>query len=81
MSELTALDPAAGVRTYELDRAHVFHSWSAQALITPMVVAGDALGTYDAPTAAVGVGAVFLLRMVALRRRWSAPLPRGVDTT
>lgn len=25
-------------RTYELDRAHVFHSWSAQAQITPMVV-------------------------------------------
>ena len=46
-----------------------------------VVVAGDALGTYDAPTAAVGVGAVFLLRMVALRRRWSAPLPRGVDPT
>ncbi len=46
-----------------------------------VVVAGDALGTYDAPTAAVGVGVVFLLRMVALRRRWSAPHPRGVDTT
>ncbi len=25
-------------RAYELDRAHVFHSWSAQAEITPMVV-------------------------------------------
>ncbi len=24
--------------TYELDRAHVFHSWSAQSLITPMVI-------------------------------------------
>ncbi|MCW2840255.1 MAG: aspartate aminotransferase family protein [Aeromicrobium sp.] len=31
-------------RTYDLDRAHVFHSWSAQAEITPMVVAG-ALGS------------------------------------
>ena len=31
---------AAGARTYELDRAHVFHSWSAQALISPMVIAG-----------------------------------------
>ena len=30
-----ALDPQ---RTYELDRAHVFHSWSAQSLISPMVV-------------------------------------------
>ena len=26
-------------RTYELDRKHVFHSWSAQAQIKPMVVA------------------------------------------
>ena len=25
-------------RTYELDRAHVFHSWSAQAEITPMTI-------------------------------------------
>jgi taurine--2-oxoglutarate transaminase len=25
-------------RTYELDRAHVFHSWSAQRALTPMVV-------------------------------------------
>ena len=29
---------ASGTRTYELDRAHVFHSWSAQSLISPMVV-------------------------------------------
>jgi taurine--2-oxoglutarate transaminase len=40
-----APDPAAGARTYELDRAHVFHSWSAQALISPMVVA-RAEGSY-----------------------------------
>jgi len=26
--------------TYELDRAHVFHSWSAQAALHPLVVAG-----------------------------------------
>ena len=31
-------DLAAGARTYELDRAHVFHSWSAQSLISPMVI-------------------------------------------
>ncbi|OJX63580.1 MAG: aspartate aminotransferase family protein [Micrococcales bacterium 73-13] len=31
-------------RTYDLDRAHVFHSWSAQALIKPLVFAGG-LGT------------------------------------
>ena len=25
-------------RTYEQDRAHVFHSWSAQAAVNPMVI-------------------------------------------
>ena len=46
MSDLSAApDPATGPRVYELDRAHVFHSWSAQALISPMAVAG-ALGSY-----------------------------------
>ena len=34
-----------GARTYELDRAHVFHSWSAQGAITPMVIA-SAEGSY-----------------------------------
>ena len=28
----------AGKRAYELDRAHVFHSWSAQAQINPMTI-------------------------------------------
>ncbi|MFJ6152646.1 aspartate aminotransferase family protein [Micromonospora profundi] len=32
-------------RTYELDRAHVFHSWSAQSTLDPMVVEG-AEGSY-----------------------------------
>ncbi|MBI3213848.1 MAG: aspartate aminotransferase family protein, partial [Mycobacterium sp.] len=33
---------AEGARAYELDRKHVFHSWSAQAQITPMtIVAAD----------------------------------------
>jgi taurine--2-oxoglutarate transaminase len=33
---------AEGRRTYELDRRHVFHSWSAQAQIKPMtIVAAD----------------------------------------
>jgi len=41
MSEPTpATDPAAGARAYELDRAHVFHSWSAQAPLAPMTFAG-----------------------------------------
>mgnify|MGYP006201676667 CR=1 FL=1 len=39
------LDPA---RTYELDRQHVFHSWSAQAKITPMTVV-SADGSRRAP--------------------------------
>ncbi len=33
-------DPEAARRAYELDRAHVFHSWSAQAALDPMVIAG-----------------------------------------
>ena len=33
-------DPAAGARVRELDRAHVFHSWSAQAALDPMLIAG-----------------------------------------
>jgi taurine--2-oxoglutarate transaminase len=33
-------DPEAARRAYELDRAHVFHSWSAQAALAPLVVAG-----------------------------------------
>jgi taurine--2-oxoglutarate transaminase len=41
MSEpTTTTDPAAGARAYELDRAHVFHSWSAQATLAPMTFAG-----------------------------------------
>ena len=31
--------PTDAQRAYELDRKHVFHSWSAQAALTPMVVA------------------------------------------
>ncbi|PJJ71721.1 taurine--2-oxoglutarate transaminase [Diaminobutyricimonas aerilata] len=37
---MTDLDPADGVRALELDRAHVFHSWSAQGSLTPFVIAG-----------------------------------------
>ncbi|MFW0794973.1 aspartate aminotransferase family protein [Gordonia sp. CPCC 205515] len=32
------LDLAAAQRAYELDRKHVFHSWSAQAKINPMTI-------------------------------------------
>jgi taurine--2-oxoglutarate transaminase len=33
-------NPADGERAYDLDRAHVFHSWSAQGSLTPFVIAG-----------------------------------------
>jgi taurine--2-oxoglutarate transaminase len=36
---------AEAALAYELDRKHVFHSWSAQAQITPMVVTA-AEGSY-----------------------------------
>ena len=35
-----ALDPALDQRTHDLDRAHVFHSWSAQGALAPLVIAG-----------------------------------------
>ncbi|MEU3705342.1 aspartate aminotransferase family protein [Streptomyces anulatus] len=38
-------DPAAGAAVKAADRAHVFHSWSAQGLIDPLAVAG-AEGSY-----------------------------------
>lgn len=38
-------DPAAGAAVKAADRAHVFHSWSAQELIDPLPVAG-AEGSY-----------------------------------
>lgn len=39
MSEFTP-NPARGKEVYELDRNYVFHSWSAQAQISPMPIAG-----------------------------------------
>ena len=33
-------NPTRGQEVYDLDRAHVFHSWSAQGQISPMPVAG-----------------------------------------
>ena len=38
-------DPERGARVARDDRAHVFHSWSAQALINPLPIAG-AEGSY-----------------------------------
>ena len=34
------LNLADGQLAYDLDRAHVFHSWSAQGALTPLVIAG-----------------------------------------
>ena len=36
----TALTSASDARAYDLDRAHVFHSWSAQGSLKPLVIAG-----------------------------------------
>jgi len=33
-------DPIKGREVFDMDRAHVFHSWSAQGLISPLPVAG-----------------------------------------
>ena len=41
----TVASAEEGARVYAEDRAHVFHSWSAQALFKPMVIAG-AEGSY-----------------------------------
>lgn len=38
-------DPQLGARCHDLDRAHVFHSWSAQASLNPLDIAG-AQGSY-----------------------------------
>jgi len=38
-------DPERGKEVFDLDRAHVFHSWSAQGQIAPLPVAGGA-GSY-----------------------------------
>jgi taurine---2-oxoglutarate transaminase len=47
---MTDFDQAEGERAYELDRSHVFHSWSAQAALKPFVPArgeGTTLWDYD----------------------------------
>jgi len=42
---MTDPNPADGELAYDLDRAHVFHSWSAQGSLTPLVIAGGAGST------------------------------------
>ena len=39
------LNSADGQLAYDLDRAHVFHSWSAQGALTPFVIAGGSGST------------------------------------
>ena len=54
--------------------------YAVTALAGAVIVAvTDELGAYDASTAGVAVLVVFLLRVFAIRRNWSAPLPRGVS--
>ena len=48
-----AADPAIGQLAHDLDRAHVFHSWSAQGALNPFIVAGGSGSTvwdYDGST-------------------------------
>jgi taurine--2-oxoglutarate transaminase len=48
-----AADPATGQLAHDLDRAHVFHSWSAQGALNPFIVAGGSGSTvwdYDGKT-------------------------------
>ena len=42
---MTDPNPADGELAYDLDRAHVFHSWSVQGSLTPLVIAGGAGST------------------------------------
>jgi taurine--2-oxoglutarate transaminase len=42
---MTHLDPADGQLAYDLDRAHVFHSWSAQGSLNPFIIAGGSGST------------------------------------
>lgn len=42
---MTELNSADGQLAYDLDRAHVFHSWSAQGALTPFVIAGGSGST------------------------------------
>lgn len=44
-----------------------------------VVVGADLFDVYGPAAAGFGVGVVFALRVLAIKRRWSAPAPRGVD--
>jgi uncharacterized membrane protein YeiH len=54
--------------------------YAVTALAGSLVVIGaDAIDRYGPTAAACGVTLVFLLRVAAMRRHWSAPLPRGLE--
>ncbi|MFP7833894.1 aspartate aminotransferase family protein [Marisediminicola sp. LYQ134] len=42
---MTGIDAVEGRRAHDLDRAHVFHSWSAQGALDPFVIAGGLAST------------------------------------
>jgi uncharacterized membrane protein YeiH len=46
---------------------------------TVVVAVGEQVDAFPPSTAAFAVLVVFVLRIVAIRRRWEAPTPRGVD--
>jgi uncharacterized membrane protein YeiH len=46
---------------------------------TVIVAVAEELGAYNGATAALAVAVVFVFRVLAHRRHWSAPLPRGVE--
>jgi taurine---2-oxoglutarate transaminase len=45
MTSTQGLTSTDGTRTLDLDRAHVFHSWSAQGALAPFVIAGGSGST------------------------------------
>jgi taurine--2-oxoglutarate transaminase len=45
ISDAAAFDHADGAAAYDLDRSHVFHSWSAQGALKPFVMAGGLAST------------------------------------
>jgi taurine--2-oxoglutarate transaminase len=45
ISDAAAFEHADGAAAYDLDRSHVFHSWSAQGALKPFVMAGGLAST------------------------------------
>jgi taurine--2-oxoglutarate transaminase len=88
------IDRAAAQRAYDDDRAHVFHSWSAQGALKPMVVAGaqgswvwDGDGNryldFSSQLVNTNIGHQHpaVVAAIRARRRSSAPSRRSTPTT